>query len=124
MGVGEPSTTGEVGGAELDEPEGTRMFQGIVLLAMAVGIAGFGVYALADTEEVCRRRARAQGRVVVGAPSGEEMRLVRALGVGSIVVGLVAAVFAVVIIGKLSALEREMHDLDRQQEQHGAPTPL
>lgn len=93
------------------------MFQGIVLLVMAVGIAGLGVYALGNTDEVCRRRAGARGQVVRGtaiAPSAGERLKVRVLGVVSIVLGVVVAVFAIVVMGKISDLESEQRDLEQR----------
>ena len=100
------------------------MLQGIVLLFMAVGIAGMGAYALANTEDVCLRRARAQGRSTSGRPSEGEMRRVRWTGVASIVVGLVAAIFAIVVMGKMSALQDDMRELDERRDQLGGPGRL
>lgn len=98
------------------------MLQGIVLLAMAVGTAGKGVYALANTEEVCLRRARAQGRASSGGPSADEMRRVRSAGTADIVVGLVAGIFANVLIGKMSTLQNDMRQPLRRGEPD-APRP-
>ena len=97
------------------------MLQGIVLLAMAVGTVGLGAYGLGNTDEVCRRRAHAQGRIIDGEPSAGERRYVRALGIVSIVVGLAITVFAFVLIGQFSELERERRDLEDRQDQYGTP---
>ena len=98
------------------------MLQGIVLLAMAIGTAGMGAYALGNTEEVCRRRADVQGRPTTGRPSEADMRRVRWIGIASVVMGVVAGIVAIVLMTKMSALQHDIRELEDQQDQPGAPT--
>jgi hypothetical protein len=96
------------------------MIQGLLSLAMALGLATLGVRMASNPDDVWYRRAQARGGLTGSEPSPAELRLIRGAGIVTVALGAILAVIAIALMVTISSAQSDIRDLEEQRDRLGA----